>query len=223
MLNLYLKLFLTHLLGLLLFATITVAEDPQSEDTVSFRYGIMGKSATAPDSLFRVDDQARLSRGDSISVNYRLKSNSSFYVIIQSGDDEYSLFHAASMQRGLQSADMVSASVEWIPVESERGFLRVFLIASHNPQEELEDLMEKYQISNNQLKQKYARRVTAELEEITLAEGSDYAVLPTRLRKPATIGATYRGEFKEEAILSYLFKQCSGVQTAYDVITIKQQ
>ena len=217
------KLFTVQLFSLLILSAAVTATDLETDETVSFRYGIMGKTTSQPDSLFRIDDLTQLSSGDSISINYRIKANSSFYVIIQSDTDEYSLFYSASMQRGLQTPDMVSASVEWIPLESRQGFLRIYLIGTTNALVELEDLMGKYQISSHQLRQKYARRVTAVLASVTADRETEYAVLPTRLQKPGSIGATFRGEYKEQAVLSYLFKQCNGRQKAVDVITIKHR
>ena len=198
-------------------------DQPVKKDSISFKYGIIGKSKEKPDSLFEVADGSVLHSGDFFKINFKMASKADFYVIFQFSNGEYSLFHSASNLREENTAETISTSLDWLELDSNVGTETIYLISSKNPLFKLEDLFAKYQESKKRLKQKFVGKISKELLSVTQEKKEAPQLLQARLEKPENIGGTFRGALEEGEIEHCLFNQCSGKNIAFEIIKIIHQ
>ncbi|MCU0610651.1 MAG: hypothetical protein MUE60_02550, partial [Candidatus Eisenbacteria bacterium] len=113
-------------------------------DAIAFEYGIVGRTAQCPDSLFLVKDGVTLRSGDQIRITVRRMPDTCFYVILQMSNGDYTLFHAAP---GATPADPMIESLRWLMLDDDTGVETIHLVASAEPLTSLERSLAAYDAS----------------------------------------------------------------------------
>ena len=210
--------------GLLILSTGLLAEEKQTAgDSVSFKYGIIGKTQAEPENFFEVTDTTILKSGDFFKINFKLESRANFYVLFKFANGEYYLYHSASNLTEKSTSGAITTSLDWLELDNNIGTETIYLIASKEPLTELEQLLLKYQGSKRKLKRKLARKIAAELTSLTREKKKKLVLLQSRLKKPENIGGTFRGTLDKKEIENYLFNFCSGEKTIFKIVKIKHK
>ncbi len=210
-----LYLFLT--IGCL--TSLHAGNNPDEDRTLSFKYGIVGRTAENPDSLFEVASGSLLHSGDFLRINFKMESKAHFYVILNSSNGEYFLYHSSSNLKESGNPETISTSLDWLKLDDNIGTEKIYLISSDHPLDMLTGLFVEYDEVKKKLKKKLADKISTELRALTQEKEGKPLVLQARLSKPENIGGTFRGEDKTDIAL-FLFNKCTGDSVAFDVIRV---
>jgi len=208
-------------LSLLSLSAAGSSANDSEEGSFSFRYGIVAKLHTLPESLVKVDEFTELGPGDSIRIHFWIPGGSSFFVFLKSGKDDIRTPFSSTANRAVPESEGSAGSSGWIPVGSEGTKETLYLIGSRQPPAKLISLCLKHDQASGKLRRKYARKISAELEEYAPEDREELAELPTSLRSPRIVGAVFRGAGDAENE-SFLFNTCSGAGQAGCVLNLRQ-
>jgi len=187
----------------------------QSSDSTSFKYGIIGRTRAATDSIFKVTDNYVLHSWDLIKIYYQIESGSACSIVFKNPLGEYNLIKPDSKSDSL----LVRSSLNWLMLDSKTGTETICFISSKERLSDFEDLFTQYGVAKNKEKLKIRRKISAELIKLTTAERPKPQMLASRHDKPENLGATFKSIYKK-GIEEYLFNECKGRSVAFDIVKI---
>ena len=165
---------------------------------IGFRYGLLGRVESKPDSTVVLSDSSIIHTGDEVQVNVGFLSGSSFLLIFKGSKDEYSLFYKYS---GSINSNAVSKQDTTYKIafpfnafSDPPGLETFYLINSITPQVELIKLLGRYEKAPEKAQVKLANQIQAKIDALNPNIKGDIADVQIRLDKPMVGGVSFRGE-----------------------------
>ena len=184
----------------IIFILVALISSVSADDNVEigFRYGLLGRVESKPDSTVVLSDSSIIHTGDEIQVNVGFLSRSSFLLIFKGSKDEYSLFYKYS---GSINSNAVSKQDTTYTIafpfntfSDPPGLETFYLINSITPQVELIKLIGRYERAPEKAQVKLANQIQAILDALNPSIKGDIATVQIRLDKPMVGGVSFRGE-----------------------------
>jgi len=181
---------------------------------IGFRYGLLGRVESKPDSTVVLSDSSIIHTGDKVQVNVGFLSGSSFLLIFKGSKDEYSLFYKYS---GSINSNAVSKQDTTYKIafpfnafSDPPGLETFYLINSITPQLELIKLIERFQNAPEKAQVKLANQIQAKIDALNPNIKGDIADVQSRLDKPMVGGVSFRGEEDEGIHDMSVTHECKG-------------
>lgn len=182
---------------------------------VVLEYGIVGRMADDPDSLFEVRDGALLHSGDQVRIVTRRMPGTWIYVLLQTADGDYSLLH---LSHGEAEGETLEA-LQWLALDDHTGIETIYLVASATRLVGVENAFEPCGTARGRSDETFGlARFLPPLREPSVP-GRELIPL-ARIGSPSPLAWTYRGPFDERDHSRYVFTRCLGDTIVADRVRI---
>ena len=191
---------------------VSVSADDNVE--IGFRYGLLGRVESKPDSTVVLSDSSIIYTGDEVQVNVGFLSESSFLLIFKGSKDEFYLFYdySGSINSNAVSKQDTTYKIAYSfnAFTDPPGLETFYLINSITPQLELIKLMGRYENAPEKAQVKLANQIQAKIDALNPSIKGDIADVQFRLDKPMVGGVSFRGEEDERIHNMSVTHECKG-------------
>ena len=181
---------------------------------IGFRYGLLGRVETKPDSIVVLSDSSIIHTGDKVQVNVGFLSGSSFLLIFKDSKDEYSLFYKYSGSINSNAVSKQDTTYEiafrFNAFTDPPGLETFYLINSIAPQVELIKVLGRYKKAPEKAQVKLANQIQAKIDALNPNIKGDIANVQIRLDKPMVGGVSFRGEDDDDIHEMSVTHECKG-------------
>ena len=196
-----------------LFVFITsVSADDNVE--IGFRYGLLGRVESKPDSTVVLSDSSIIYTGDEVQVNVGFLSESSFLLIFKGSEGEFYSLYNNSIDINSNAASKQDTTYRiaypFNAFTDPPGLETFYLINSITPQLELIKLIERFQNAPEKAQVKLANQIQAKIDALNPNIKGDIADVQSRLDKPMVGGVSFRGEEDEGIHDMSVTHKCKG-------------
>ena len=165
---------------------------------IGFRYGLLGRFESKPDSTVELSDSSIIYTGDEVQVNVGFLSESSFLLIFKGSKGEFQLLYDNSSDINTNATSNQDTTYKiayaFNALIDPPGLETFYFINSIVPQEELIKLLERYRRAPERAQVKLANQIKAKIDALNPNIKGDIADVQTRLDKPIVGGVSFRGE-----------------------------
>ena len=180
---------------------------------IGFRYGLLGRVESKPDSTVVLSDSSIIHTGDKVQVNVGFLSGSSFLLIFKDSKDEYSLFYnSGSINSNAVSKQDTTYKIafRFNAFIDPPGLETFYLINSITPQVELIKVLGRYKKAPEKAQVKLANQIQAKIDALNPNIKADIANVQIRLDKPMVGGVSFRGEDDDDIHEMSVAHECKG-------------
>tara|TARA_B100001971_G_C18234190_1_gene565986 strand:- start:1270 stop:1923 length:654 start_codon:yes stop_codon:yes gene_type:complete len=196
----------------------------QTENSVSFRYGFIGKKAAKQDSLYIIENESPLKSGDLIKLNIEFTKGNYAYVVYLSSQNEYLLLYSSILQDSKSRRNRVFSTLPWMELDERTGLESFYFMVSDEQLVDFEKLLENYTRAKKKTKMKFHRRVQAAIEHLLAGKvGEKSQSQVKRLKKPVIGGVTFRGSPMDVITERSLMYESTGKGVASSVFLISHE
>ena len=165
---------------------------------IGFRYGLLGRVESKPDSTVVLSDSSIIYTGDEVKVNVGFLSESSFLLIFNSSEGEFDIFYKYSGNINSNAVSKQDTTYRTVfPFNTfidPPGLETFYLINSITSQLELIKLIGRYERAPEKAQVKLANQIQAKIDALNPNIKGDIADVQSRLDKPMVGGVSFRGE-----------------------------
>ena len=181
---------------------------------IGFRYGLLGRVESKPDSTVVLSDSSIIYTGDEVQVNVGFLSESSFLLIFKGSKGEFDIFfkYSGSINSNATSKQDTTYKIAFpfSAFTDPPGLETFYLINSITPQLELIKLIERFQKAPEKAQVKLANQIQAKIDALNPNIKIDIADVQSRLDKPMVGGVSFRGEEDESIHEMSVTHECKG-------------
>ena len=170
----------------------SVSADDNGE--IGFRYGLLGRFESKPDSTVILSDSSIIYTGDEVQVNVGFLSESSFLLVFKGSKGEFHLLYDNSTEVASKQDTTYRTVFAFNAFSDPPGLETFYLINSITPQVELIKLLGRYEQAPEKAQVKLANQIQAKIAALNPNIKADIANVQIRLDKPMVGGVTFRGE-----------------------------
>ena len=164
-----------------------------AESDIGFFYGVLGKKANNPKTIVSYNDSSRVTENDQIKINVAYRSETNFYAIYlgpgYSLDVLYSSYDAKPSRQDTTS----QAVLPWTSFDDSKGEEIFYFVNLKDSAPDLDRFIKKHSRSKSKLRKKYAKKIVKILEEMNNPSKKTVR-FKSRMEKPITVGAVFRGD-----------------------------
>ena len=197
--------------GIFLLSAVFSLEE-QSE--IGFLYGVLGRLNAQDNATIVLQDTSKIQTGDEIRINAGYNKETYFYVIFKDSQGEFDLFYSdnnKNVENFVDLPDTIYTTIlPWSPFSDPTGDETFFLINSTLAQDNLVNLLNRYNKVNEKGKKKLAKKIQNEIDNLNPEKKKDLDSIGSRLDKPVVGGVTFRGDDEDELKDISLTHSCSG-------------
>ena len=176
----------------IVFLVVLISYAHAGED-IGFLYGFLGKRADNPKTIVRYDDRSVVKENDQIKLNIAYKTGTSFYAIYYGSDKSFDVLFRSKDEKKFDKDTTSIAILNWAEFTGSKGEETFYLINLEDSASDFDRLIKKYRKSKSKLKKKYQRKIIKTLEKMN--KPNDKMVrFASRMEKPVTVGAVFRGD-----------------------------
>ena len=200
----------------IIFILVALISSVSADDNVEigFRYGLLGRVESKPDSTVVLSDSSIIYTGDEVQVNVGFLSESSFLLIFKGSKDEFYLFYdySGSINSNAVSKQDTTYKIAFAfnAFTDPPGLETFYLINSITPQLELIKLIERFQNAPEKAQVKLANQIQAKIDALNPSIKGDIADVQFRLDKPMVGGVSFRGEEDDTIHDMSVTHECKG-------------
>jgi hypothetical protein len=211
---------LSYLLLLLLFCNPFLLAE---EIDIFFRYGLVAIESTNEDSIYIIEENTILKKGDKIRLNLEYQKGNFFYVLYHSSNEEIQMLFSSTSYNIKTESDSIFTALSWMEIEHTRAEERFYMISSNEQLINLENNYKNYINSRGKNKQKFYRQIENEIANLQISKFSNKKTsLVNRLEKPVIGGVTFRGKINITLIEQSLTHKCKGKTVAVATFIIRK-
>ena len=187
---------------------------PKEQDDISFLYAMLGRSNPPNDTTMVLQDSSIIHTGDEVRIYAGYEKETHFYVIFKDSQGEFDLFYSdnnKNVENFVDLPDTIYTTIlPWSPFSDPTGDETFFLINSTLAQDNLVNLLNRYNKVNEKGKKKLAKKIQNEIDNLNPEKKKDLDSIGSRLDKPVVGGVTFRGDDEDELKDISLTHSCSG-------------
>ena len=198
-----------------------------TQDGIGFLYGILGRLHPLThgmtiqemiilenDTTMVLQDKSIIHTGDQVQVNIGYHKDTHFYVIFMSSEGEFDLLYPGKntmVGYGEDLPDTIYTTVlHWTEFNDPTGSEVFYLLNSNVEQNKLMNLFQNYIKVHNRGREKLAKQIKNEIDNINPENKRKLYSVGSRLDKPVLGGLTFRTGDKDELRDISLTHFCSG-------------
>ena len=200
----------------IIFILVALISSVSADDNVEigFRYGLLGRVESKPDSTVVLSDSSIIYTGDEVKVNVGFLSESSFLLIFKSSEGEFDIFYTYSGNINSNATSKQDTTYRTVfPFNTfidPPGWETFYLINSVTTQLELIKLIERFQNAPEKAQVKLANQIQAKIDALNPGIKGDIAALQIRLDKPMVGGVSFRSEDDDDIHEMSVTHECKG-------------
>ncbi|OUW60538.1 MAG: hypothetical protein CBD58_04560 [bacterium TMED198] len=176
--------------SILLFVALSFVH---ANGELGFLYGVLGKRADNPNVIVSYDDRSVVLENDQIKLNIAYKTGTNFYAIYYGSDRSFDVLYNSYDQK-ISNKDTTSVAVlKWAEFTGSKGEETIYLLNLKDGDLDFNRLIKKYKRSKSKLRKKYAKKIVKILEEMNNPTKKNVR-FKSRMEKPITVGAVFRGD-----------------------------
>ena len=189
-----------------IIASVSAADNLE----IGFRYGLLGRVESKPDSTVVLSDSSIIYTGDEVQVNVGFLSESSFLLIFKGSQGEFDLLYDNSTEAASKQDTTYRIAYPFNAFTDPPGLETFYLINSITPQLELIKLIGRYEKAPEKAQVKLANQIQAKIDALNSSIKGDIADVQFRLDKPMVGGVSFRGEEDEGIHNMSVTHECKG-------------
>ena len=200
----------------IIFILVALISSVSADDNVEigFRYGLLGRVESKPDSTVVLSDSSIIYTGDEVQVNVGFLSESSFLLIFKGSEGEFYSLYNNSIDINSNAVSKQDTTYRTVfPFSTfidPPGLETFYLINSVTTQLELIKLIERFQNAPEKAQVKLANQIQAKIDALNPNIKGDIADVQSRLDKPMVGGVSFRGEEDEGIHDMSVTHKCKG-------------
>ena len=196
----------------IIFILVALISSVSADDNVEigFRYGLLGRVESKPDSTVVLSDSSIIYTGDEVQVNVGFLSESSFLLIFKGSQGEFHLLYDNSTEATSKQDTTYRIAYRFNAFTDPPGLETFYLINSITPQVELIKLLGRYEQAPEKAQVKLANQIQAKIDALNPNIKGDIADVQIRLDKPMVGGVSFRGEEDEGIHNMSVTHECKG-------------
>ena len=200
----------------IIFILVALISSVSADDNVEigFRYGLLGRVESTPDSTAVLSDSSIIYTGDEVQVNVGFLSESSFLLIFKGSKGEFHLLYNNSSNINTKAASKQDTTYRiaysFHAFTDPPGLETFYLINSITSQLELIKLIGRYERAPEKAQVKLANQIQAKIDALNPNIKGDIADVQSRLDKPMVGGVSFRGEEDEGIHDMSVTHECKG-------------
>ena len=182
--------------GWIFFLSIVFSLEKQPD--IGFLYGVLGRTNSQDDQTIILQDSSTIHTGDEVKINAGYQKDTHFYVIYKGSKGEFALLYPDkdnfSDNQAVLPDTIYTPVLNWALFSDPPGYETFFLINSKVYQENLINLINRYDKVNDKGKKKLAKQIQNEIDHLNPDNKQDLSSIGSRLNKPVVGGVTFRGD-----------------------------